>query len=176
MTPAALLTILIAVGCRLIPDGDVLRVQDPRRALTDALRQTIRERKATLLALLTPLACPYCQTVTPPEPNPPEFLCLECREVVGYLSKQGSFTPAPAGTGPIAWAERAAILEYAGGVSRGDAERLAWERLQASLVDPTVVGTSREKAGLWEDEACEDWATLQITSAGVLALAAKYPR
>jgi hypothetical protein len=176
MTVVEVLQELQTQDIRLTVDGARVVYDAPAGAMTPALLALLRQHKQAVMILLTPLSCPYCHAVVPPDLNAPEVLCGPCGEVLGYLSTCGVFTPAPADTGPIAWAERAAILEYAGGVSRGDAERLAWERLQASLVDPTVVGTSREKAGLWEDEACEDWATLQITSAGVLALAAKYPR
>jgi hypothetical protein len=63
---------LTLAGCRLIPDGDTLRVQDPHRALNDELRTAIRQHKAALLALLTePSApeaghtyCPGCRATT----------------------------------------------------------------------------------------------------------------
>ena len=65
MSATALLTTLTSAGCRLIPDGDTLRVQDPQRTLTDEWRQAIREHKPALLALLrdespahTPLPSP----------------------------------------------------------------------------------------------------------------------
>ena len=52
MTPGELVTALHTAGCRLIPEGEHLRVQDPQHALTDDLRQAIRQHKAALLALL----------------------------------------------------------------------------------------------------------------------------
>ena len=53
MTAVELFTALTATGCRLMPDGERLRIQDPQQALTDPLRQAIRQQKAALLALLT---------------------------------------------------------------------------------------------------------------------------
>lgn len=53
MTATEVLAMLTTAGCRLIPAGDTLRVQDPQQALTDTLRHAIREHKAALLALLT---------------------------------------------------------------------------------------------------------------------------
>jgi hypothetical protein len=50
MTPGELVTALHTVGCRLIPEGEHLRVQDPQHALTGDLRQAIRQHKAALLA------------------------------------------------------------------------------------------------------------------------------
>lgn len=52
MTAAQLFQTLTARGCRLLQDGEQLRIQDPQHALTDDLRQTIRQHKATLLNLL----------------------------------------------------------------------------------------------------------------------------
>jgi hypothetical protein len=74
-----LLTSLTQAGCRLIPHGDQLRVQDPQHALTDALRQAIRQHKPELLALLggTPA-------------NTPEPACPQCRS--GELYIRGPFT------------------------------------------------------------------------------------
>lgn len=54
MTPVELLTALTAAGCRLIPDGEQLRIEDSQQALTDDLRQAIRQHKTALLTLLTP--------------------------------------------------------------------------------------------------------------------------
>ena len=44
---------LTAAGCQLTRQGDTLRVHDPQRILTDALRQQIRAHKAARLAMLT---------------------------------------------------------------------------------------------------------------------------
>jgi hypothetical protein len=56
MTPVKLIIALHTVGCQLIPEGEHLRVQDPQHALTDDLRQAIREHKVALLGLLAPPA------------------------------------------------------------------------------------------------------------------------
>ena len=84
MTPGELVTALHTAGCRLIPEGEHLRVQDPQHVLTDDLRQAIREHKAALLALLaqrapandaaatipsTPEMCTYQEHV-PPSSSP----------------------------------------------------------------------------------------------------------
>jgi hypothetical protein len=52
MTAEELFTTLTHAGCRLIPDGKRLRIQDPRQALTDDLRAAIRQHKPALLARL----------------------------------------------------------------------------------------------------------------------------
>ena len=44
MAPSELIERLSAVGCRLRADGEQLRVRAPEHALTDDLRQTIREQ------------------------------------------------------------------------------------------------------------------------------------
>ena len=58
MHPANLLSMLRQGGCRLISDGQTLRVHDPQRTLTDELRQAIREFKSELLTLLTEAKTP----------------------------------------------------------------------------------------------------------------------
>ena len=67
MAPSELIERLSAAGCRLRADGEQLRVHDPKRILTDDLRQAIREHKPELLRLLrsepandTPAPCPTC--------------------------------------------------------------------------------------------------------------------
>jgi len=51
---ATVLRLLMSKGCRLIPDREQLRVQDPHQALTEDLRQAIRQNKLGLLAILRP--------------------------------------------------------------------------------------------------------------------------
>ena len=63
MTTSDLLTTLTAAGCRLIPDGTRLRIQDPRQVLTDTIRSQIRQQKD---ALLTLLRRPILDTTTTP--------------------------------------------------------------------------------------------------------------
>ncbi len=53
-TATDVMTTLQKAGCRLIPDGETLRVQDHNHMLTDDLRQTIRKHKEALLAILKP--------------------------------------------------------------------------------------------------------------------------
>ena len=50
---------LTAGGCRLLQDGEQLRIQDPRRMLTDDLRQAIREHKTELLRVLAQMTPAY---------------------------------------------------------------------------------------------------------------------
>jgi hypothetical protein len=52
-------------------------------------------------------------------------LCADCGAVLGYQAKGGGVEPVVS-VEDIAWAERAAILEYAGGLSRSAAEQEAW--------------------------------------------------
>ena len=85
-----LLTDLADAGCRLIPDGAALRVQNPEHRLTDALRQQIRQHKPALLAALNEASgqwhetqvydCPVCGgTYWGPKPNnPTTWWCLAC--------------------------------------------------------------------------------------------------
>jgi hypothetical protein len=46
------LTTLTAAGCQVHAEGDALHVRDPHRMLTDELRQSIRQHKLAILALL----------------------------------------------------------------------------------------------------------------------------
>ena len=82
MTPVELVTALTAAGCWLIREGEQLRLKDPQHALTNDLRQAIREHKQALLALLSqPMlaAAPVQPTVpTRPEPLTPHYPCVVC--------------------------------------------------------------------------------------------------
>ena len=49
MVASELLSFLISEGCRLVPDGDALRVRDPNKVLNDPLREAIRTHKPRLL-------------------------------------------------------------------------------------------------------------------------------
>lgn len=69
MTPIELVTVLHTAGCRLIPEGEHIRVQDPQHALTDDLRAATREHKAALLALLSQPAPAHDATATEPSPQ-----------------------------------------------------------------------------------------------------------
>jgi TubC N-terminal docking domain len=65
MSPTELTQRLAAAGCQLRIDGEQLCVRYPGHALTDALRQSIREHKAELINLLSPTTTPQ----TAPEPS-----------------------------------------------------------------------------------------------------------
>jgi hypothetical protein len=88
MTPVELVTALHTVGCRLIPEGEYLRVQDPQHALTENLRQAIREHKAALLGLLSqpmPAADAVQPTAaTPPAPLTRSYPCVVCGRTVRW--------------------------------------------------------------------------------------------
>ena len=71
MPPGELITALRTAGCRLVQDGEQLRVQDPHHALTDDLRQAIRQHKVSLLALLAQSAPAQDATATAPSPQQP---------------------------------------------------------------------------------------------------------
>jgi hypothetical protein len=49
---AQVLATLTAAGCQVYAEGDALHVRDPHKALTDELRQAIRQHKLAILALL----------------------------------------------------------------------------------------------------------------------------
>ncbi len=46
------LSALTSAGCQVHVEGDALHVRDPQKALTDELRQSIRQHKLAILALL----------------------------------------------------------------------------------------------------------------------------
>jgi hypothetical protein len=46
------LSMLAAVGCQVHAEGDALHVRDPHRALTEELREAIRQHKMAILVLL----------------------------------------------------------------------------------------------------------------------------
>lgn len=46
------LATLAAVGCQVHAEGDALHVRDPNRVLTDELRQSIRQHRLAILAIL----------------------------------------------------------------------------------------------------------------------------
>ena len=54
MTPVEVLRLLQAMDCQVCVEGEKLRVWAPSQALTDDVRQAIRQHKAALLAMLTP--------------------------------------------------------------------------------------------------------------------------
>jgi hypothetical protein len=124
MDSIRLLTALISSGCRLIPNGETLRVQDPHRALTDDLRQAIRQHKAVLLTILASRDCRHCGHAGPPDVNWPEMLCTHCDEPLATIHPDGTVEPY-GNVFPLAQEERAVIYEYDGGRPRAVAEALA---------------------------------------------------
>lgn len=54
MTALDLFLHLTAAGCQLTRQAETLRVHDLQHALTETLRQAIRQHKQELLAMLTP--------------------------------------------------------------------------------------------------------------------------
>ena len=54
LTAKEVLISLRALGCGLYMDGDILRVRDPQKVLTDRLRQAIRTHKPELVWLIGP--------------------------------------------------------------------------------------------------------------------------
>jgi hypothetical protein len=74
--------------------------------------------------LQAPRACPCCGTCATPALNPPELLCPHCAHVLGSVSPQGHFAANPERLA-LPLAERAALYEYDGGLSRAAAEALA---------------------------------------------------
>ena len=67
-----LVTALTAAGCQLRREGEQLRIKDPQHALTDDLRQAIREHKAALLVMLAqPTPAPERPSPAPSTPTIP---------------------------------------------------------------------------------------------------------
>jgi len=62
LTAKEVLISLRALGCALYMDGDILRVRDPQKVLTDRLRQAIRTHKPELVWLIGPGAANDTQT------------------------------------------------------------------------------------------------------------------
>src|SRR5262249_55245000 len=62
LTAKEVLISLRALGCALYMDGDILRVRDPQKVLTDRLRQAIRTHKPELVWLVGPGAVNDRQT------------------------------------------------------------------------------------------------------------------
>jgi hypothetical protein len=70
MQAEELLITLTTAECRLLADGERLRVQDPRQALTNDLREAIRAHKPNCwrcwrTALPTHASCPTPRPSTP---------------------------------------------------------------------------------------------------------------
>ena len=65
MSAAELLTMLTLHGYRLTRAGDALRLQGPKSALTEDMRQAIRQHKAALMTLLTAQETPQAAAAAP---------------------------------------------------------------------------------------------------------------
>jgi hypothetical protein len=101
MAPGELLQVLTAAGCRLIPDGAALRVQDPQYVLTDNLRQAIRQHKAALLAL-----CAQSDRNAAITPSTPEMCTHEERALLSPPPYSGHPMGAPFRPGQQVWLYR----------------------------------------------------------------------
>ncbi|MCH7884414.1 MAG: hypothetical protein IIC01_04110 [Planctomycetes bacterium] len=112
MTGEVLLEQLRERDIRLSANGDRLVVDAPRGALTEQLRGTLREHKAELLAI-----------VTAPD--------LWARRAAALLS--GVADPDLRADLRELFEHRAAVCEFDGGLSRTDAERVAFGELQAAM-------------------------------------------
>lgn len=109
MTGEVLIEQLRDRDIRLSANGDQLVVDAPRGALTEQLRGTLQEHKAELLAVLT-------------DRN------LWARRAAGLLS--GVADPDLRADLRELFEHRAAVCEFDGGLSRADAERIAFGELQ----------------------------------------------
>ena len=112
MTGEALLEQLRDRDIRLSANGDRLVVDAPRGALTEQLRWTLQEHKAELLAI-----------VTAPD--------LWARRAAGLLSSVAD--PDRRADLRELFEHRAGVCEFGGGLSRTNAERLAFGELQAAM-------------------------------------------
>lgn len=112
MTGEVLLEQLRERDIRLSANGDRLVVDAPRGALTEQLRGTLREHKVELLAI-----------VTAPD--------LWARRAAVLLS--GVADPDRRADLRELFEHRAAVCEFDGGLSRTDAERVAFGELQAAM-------------------------------------------
>ncbi len=96
MEPAALLQKLREAGCEIVPDGDRLRVRYPAGALTDDLREAIRQYKAELLHLLSVGSMGQGKAQSSPAPGvtlalslQPDGTCWCCKGDNWWLSRYG---------------------------------------------------------------------------------------
>lgn len=112
MTGEVLLEQLRDRDIRLSANGNRLVVDAPRGSLTEQLRGTLQEHKAELLAI-----------VTAPD--------LWARRAAVLLS--GVADPDLQADLRELFEHRAGVCEFDGGLSRADAERLAFGELQAAM-------------------------------------------
>ena len=146
-TAAKLLTDLRRAGVVLSVNGDRLAFDAPAGAMTPAVVATLKARKPELLAVLSGdyLSAAAALLVTIADPDQ--------RAELAYL-----------------FDERAGICQYDGGMSRGEAERIAYRDL-ARRMDPAADGvalpseTPRQTPGEARSDA---WATRKACEAAKL--------
>jgi hypothetical protein len=119
MTGEALLEQLRSLDIRLSASGDRLLVDAPRGALNEELRGTLLDRKAELLAILASAD-------------------KWARRAAGLLSAVAE-SDLRADLREL-FEHRAAVCEFDGGLSRAEAERIAFDELRIA-VDPSAQGT-----------------------------------
>ena len=114
MTSRALLANLANAGVEVKPTGTGnLEVRGPQEALTSEVLARVKKWKGELLALLEePIAS---------EPPLKPFMA----EVESWSAEVQEL-----------WAERAAIMEYDGGLSRAEAEHIAYVRIKMGYSGP----------------------------------------
>lgn len=146
---AALLTELNRRGIEIRLHGDKIRYR-PRSAMTSELAHQMKARRKDLLHALKAGAAGETALVEAcTDPNAPDWV-RDAGDAVGQsdtpsLAEFRHFTD-PAVAHEI-WTERAAICEFDGGLSRRDAEAMAWgevhERFDAKPTDDDQAKTER---------------------------------
>ncbi|MEW6746116.1 MAG: hypothetical protein AB1486_25525 [Planctomycetota bacterium] len=135
-TEVGLLDSLRSAGVEVSLDGDRLRVRAPRGALSGELRAEVARRAPELRALLRhevdaldPLSWPPTEAEIQASRAAPELSALEVESE-----------------------ERAAIFEYCGGLSRGEAEQAARVEVEEAVARGEIVvlpvGAGRAMASL----------------------------
>lgn len=123
MTTLDLLRHLIDAGILLRARGDKLRVEGPAELLTDHLRTLLAQRKAELLAILAGDGAAAAG------------LLLVRAYATGAVDAQAYWD------WDEWWSERAGICEYQGGMTRHEANLIAYELLAAELDGEAVTMT-----------------------------------
>ena len=126
MTPAALIASLRAAGVDMVPAGDNLRLQAPGGTLTPDLLAAVEQHKPALLQLLVANDSGPGMASAPPHP--------QCPAAGGPAQHfMATVNAWPPDTREL-WSERAAIMQYDGGLSRDAAELAAFNLISASPV------------------------------------------
>jgi hypothetical protein len=110
MTTTDLITRLRQRGVALHVDADGISYDAPRGALTDDLREKLRNRKAEVMAVLRGDWCAAAKALLEGIDDPDE------RQDLAYWFE-----------------ERAAIAQFCGGLSRAEAERCAHGELEKAI-------------------------------------------